>query len=83
MSQESIDFETLADWAEGRLPEAEARAIEGRLAAADDGDGRPRGWLWPAVLPAEDVFTTGRQHSKPTTSAAPAPRPCTAREASW
>jgi hypothetical protein len=45
MSRESIDFETLADWAEGRLPEAEARAIEGRLAAADEATRAAAAWL--------------------------------------
>lgn len=45
MSQEKIDFETLADWAEGRLPEAEARAVEERLANADDATRADAEWL--------------------------------------
>ncbi|QIN84838.1 hypothetical protein GBA63_20965 [Rubrobacter tropicus] len=45
MSQEKIDFETLADWAEGRLPEAEARAVEGRIADADDATRADAEWL--------------------------------------
>ena len=45
MSREKIDFETLADWAEGRLPEAEARAVEERLADADDATRAEAEWL--------------------------------------
>ena len=45
MSQENIDFETLADWAEGRLPEEEARAVEGRLGDADDATRAGAEWL--------------------------------------
>lgn len=45
MSQEKIDFETLADWAEGRLPEAEARAVEERLADADEVTRADAEWL--------------------------------------
>ena len=45
MSQESIDFETLADWAEGRLPEAEARSVEERLAEADEATRADAAWL--------------------------------------
>lgn len=45
MSQEKIDFETLADWAEGRLPEVEARAVEERLADADEATRADAEWL--------------------------------------
>lgn len=45
MSRERIDFETLADWAEGRLPEEEARAVEERLADADEATSAEAGWL--------------------------------------
>ena len=34
--REDEEFARLMDWAEGRLSEEEARAVEERLAAADD-----------------------------------------------
>jgi hypothetical protein len=45
VSRERIDFETLADWAEGRLPEEEARAVEQRLAEADEATRAEAEWL--------------------------------------
>ncbi len=45
MSRERIDFETLADWAEGRLPEAEAGAVERRLAGDDEATRADAEWL--------------------------------------
>lgn len=45
MPERELDFEYLADWAEGRLPEAEARAVEGRLEAADEDTRADAGWL--------------------------------------
>ncbi len=45
MNPERIDFETLADWVEGRLPEAEARAVERRLAGADEATRADAAWL--------------------------------------
>ncbi len=45
MSREKIDFETLVDWAEGRLPEEEARVVEERLAEADEATRADAEWL--------------------------------------
>ena len=45
MSREKIDFETLADWADGRLPEAESRAVDERLADADEATRADAEWL--------------------------------------
>ena len=45
MSRRRIDFETLADWVEGRLPEEEARAVEERLAGADEATRAEAEWL--------------------------------------
>lgn len=45
VSREKIDFETLADWADGRLPEAEARAVEERLERADEATRADAEWL--------------------------------------
>ena len=45
MSPERLDFETLADWADGRLPEEEARAVEERLAGADEATRAEAEWL--------------------------------------
>ncbi len=45
VSPERIDFETLADWAEGRLPAEEARSVEQRLADADDATRADAEWL--------------------------------------
>lgn len=42
---EEIEFEHLADWAEGRLPEDEARMVEQRLAEADEETRAAAGWL--------------------------------------
>ena len=55
MSRERIDFETLADLAEGRLPEAEARAVERRLAAADEATRADAAWLRAFARAAGEV----------------------------
>lgn len=55
MSRERIDFETLADWAEGRLPEEEARAVEERLADADEATRAEADWLRAFFRATEDV----------------------------
>ena len=55
VSPERIDFETLADWAEGRLPEDEARAVEERLADADEATRADAEWLRLFSRAAKDV----------------------------
>lgn len=55
MSQERIDFETLADWAEGRLPEEEASAVEERLAEADESTRADAEWLRAFSRASKDV----------------------------
>lgn len=55
MSRERIDFETLADWAEGRLPEEEARAVERRLAEADEATRAEAEWLKTFHRASRDV----------------------------
>ena len=55
MSQESIDFETLAEWAEGRLPAAEARAVERRLDEADEATRADAAWLRAFARAAGEV----------------------------
>lgn len=55
MSPERIDFETLADWAEGRLPAEEARAVEQRLADADEATRADAGWLRAFSRATRDV----------------------------
>lgn len=55
MSQERIDFETLTDWAEGRLPEAEAGAVERRLAEADEATRADAEWLRTFARAAGEV----------------------------
>lgn len=55
MSWERIDFETLADWAEGRLPEEEARAVEERLAEADEATRAEAEWLKTFSRLSKDV----------------------------
>jgi hypothetical protein len=45
MSPGDIEFERLADWAEGRLPAEEARAVEEDLAAAGEDARAAAGWL--------------------------------------
>ena len=55
MSQEELDFETLADWAEGRLPEEEARAVERRLAEADEATRADAAWLETFVRAAGEI----------------------------
>lgn len=55
MSPERIDFETLADWAEGRLPEDEARAVEERLADADAATRADADWLRAFSRASKDI----------------------------
>jgi hypothetical protein len=55
VSRERIDFETLADWAEGRLPEEEARAIEEHLADADEATRAEAEWLKTFFRASKDV----------------------------
>ena len=55
MSRQRIDFETLADWAEGRLPEEEARAVERRLADADEATRAEAEWLQTFFRASRDV----------------------------
>jgi hypothetical protein len=43
--ERDLDFEYLADWANGRLPEAEARAVEERLESADEATRADAAWL--------------------------------------
>ena len=55
MSRQRIDFEILADWAEGRLPEAEAAAVERRLAEADEATRAEAEWLKTFSRASKDV----------------------------
>jgi hypothetical protein len=55
MSREKIDFETLADWADGRLPESEARAVEKRLERADESTRADAEWLRAFSRASRDV----------------------------
>lgn len=55
MSRRRIDFETLAGWAEGRLPEEEARAVEERLAGADEATRAEAEWLKTFFRASKDV----------------------------
>jgi hypothetical protein len=50
-----IDFEKLADWAEGRLDEEEARDVEQRLAAADEETRAEAEWLRAFARESEDL----------------------------
>ncbi len=59
MSRERIDFETLVDWAEGRLPEAEARDIEQRLAEADEATRVEAEWLRDFYRRSKGVIIEG------------------------
>jgi hypothetical protein len=45
VEQDKISFERLADWVEGRLSEEEARAVEARVAAADEATRAEVAWL--------------------------------------
>jgi hypothetical protein len=55
VSRQRIDFETLADWAEGRLPEAEAAAVDRRLAEADEATRAEAEWLKTFSRASRDV----------------------------
>jgi hypothetical protein len=55
VSRERIDFETLVDWAEGRLPEEEVLAVERRLAEADEATLAEAEWLSTFSRASRDV----------------------------
>jgi hypothetical protein len=55
VSRERIDFETLVDWAEGRLPEEEVLAVERRLAEADEATLAEAEWLRTFSRASRDV----------------------------
>ena len=55
MPERELDFEYLADWAEGRLPEEEARAVEVRLEGADEATRADAEWLKAFSRVHEDV----------------------------
>lgn len=55
MSRRRVDIETLADWAEGRLPEEEARAVERDLAEADGATRAEAGWLQAFFRASRDI----------------------------
>lgn len=50
-----IEFERLADWAEGRLSEEESREVEESLAEADEDTVAAAGWLRAFYRVSEDV----------------------------
>ncbi|AHY45719.1 Hypothetical Protein RradSPS_0436 [Rubrobacter radiotolerans] len=49
------DFERLLDWAEGRLPENEARAVAEEVAASDERGRREAEWVRAFVRTSEEV----------------------------
>lgn len=55
MPERELDFEYLADWADGRLPEAESRAVEERLQWADSATRADAEWLGAFARAARDV----------------------------
>ena len=55
MSPEKIDFETLADWAEGRLPAEEVRSVKERLAEADEATRAAAEWLRAFSRASKDI----------------------------
>ena len=55
MAQRELSFEYLADWAEGRLPEEEARAVEERLRGADEATRAEADWLKAFMGASENV----------------------------
>ena len=55
VSERELNPEYLADWAEGRLPEEEARTIEERLEGADEATRADAGWLRAFFQATRDV----------------------------
>ena len=55
VSERELNPEYLADWAEGRLPEEEARTIEERLEGADEATRAEAGWLRAFFQATRDV----------------------------
>lgn len=55
MSERELNPEYLADWAEGRLSEEEARTIEERLEGADEATRADAGWLRAFFQATRDV----------------------------
>ena len=55
MPERELNPEYLADWAEGRLPAEEARAVEERLEAADGATREGAGWLRAFYRSTRDV----------------------------
>lgn len=53
--EQRVDFERLLDWAEGRLPEAEAAALSARIAASDEGVRREAEWVRSFVRATEEI----------------------------
>lgn len=54
VAERKIEFERLADWTEGRLPEEEARAVEVRLAETDEVTRAQAEWLRAFSRVSED-----------------------------
>lgn len=55
MARIEIGFERLADWAEGRLSEAEARVVEEGLAEAGEDTRAEAGWLLAFYRVSQDI----------------------------
>jgi hypothetical protein len=55
VARREIEFEILADWAEGRLSETESRKVEERLAEADEDALATAGWLRSFHRMSEDL----------------------------
>ena len=55
VARREIEFESLADWAEGRLSETESRMVEERLAEADKDTLAAAGWLRAFYRVSEDL----------------------------
>jgi hypothetical protein len=55
MSRQRIDFVTLADWADGHLPEGEVADVERRLAEADEVTRADAAWLKAFVRVAGEI----------------------------
>ena len=54
-----VPFDRLVEWAEGRLPEKEARAVEERLANADEATRAEAEWLKAFLRASESVVLDG------------------------
>lgn len=55
MTEKDANFERLADWSDGRLPEEEARAVEESLAEADEATRADAEWLRAFSRASKDV----------------------------